>query len=150
MNQSVSPDRRFLLKVLATSALVAVACCGGATLPGNPDDSRPPSPTAATSSVVATVVSLSAAPATRPSANRSSATPKPAPRPSSPRAGPTSPESQQPAGCHPNYSGCVPIASDVDCAGGSGNGPQYVQGPVDVLGPDVYDLDRDGDGVGCE
>ena len=28
--------------------------------------------------------------------------------------------------CDPNYSGCVPIASDVDCAGGSGNGPAYV------------------------
>jgi len=24
------------------------------------------------------------------------------------------------------YSGCVPIASDVDCAGGSGNGPAYL------------------------
>jgi hypothetical protein len=43
----------------------------------------------------------------------------------------------------------VPIASDVDCLGGSGNGPEYV-GTVTVIGPDVYDLDRDGDGVGCE
>jgi hypothetical protein len=52
--------------------------------------------------------------------------------------------------CDPNYSGCVPIASDVDCAGGSGNGPAYVSGPVYVTGSDIYDLDRDGDGVGCE
>ncbi|MDG4762788.1 G5 domain-containing protein [Solwaraspora sp. WMMD406] len=53
--------------------------------------------------------------------------------------------------CHPSYTGaCVPIASDVDCAGGSGNGPAYVQGPVRVIGQDVYDLDRDGDGVACE
>lgn len=53
--------------------------------------------------------------------------------------------------CDPNYSGaCVPIASDVDCAGGSGNGPAYVWGPVYVIGYDKYDLDRDGDGVGCE
>jgi resuscitation-promoting factor RpfB len=52
--------------------------------------------------------------------------------------------------CDPNYSGCVPIASDVDCAGGSGNGPAYVQGPVYVIGSDIYDLDRDGNGVGCE
>ena len=53
--------------------------------------------------------------------------------------------------CDPNYSGaCVPIASDVDCAGGSGNGPAYVRGPVYVVGSDVYDLDRDGNGVGCE
>jgi len=52
--------------------------------------------------------------------------------------------------CDPNYSGCVPIASDVDCAGGSGNGPAYVRGPVSVIGSDIYGLDRDGDGLGCE
>jgi resuscitation-promoting factor RpfB len=53
--------------------------------------------------------------------------------------------------CDPNYTGaCVPIASDVDCAGGSGNGPAYVQGPVQVVGTDIYGLDRDGDGIGCE
>jgi hypothetical protein len=53
--------------------------------------------------------------------------------------------------CDPNYSGaCVPIASDVDCAGGSGNGPAYVAGPVHVIGTDIYGLDRDGDGVACE
>jgi hypothetical protein len=53
--------------------------------------------------------------------------------------------------CDPNYSGaCVPIASDVDCAGGSGNGPAYVRGPVTVVGTDIYDLDHDNDGVGCE
>lgn len=56
-----------------------------------------------------------------------------------------------PSGCDPNYSGpCVPIASDVDCAGGSGNGPAYVRGPVTVVGTDIYGLDSNGDGVGCE
>lgn len=56
-----------------------------------------------------------------------------------------------PSGCDPNYAGaCVPIASDVDCAGGSGNGPAYVGGPVTVVGSDIYGLDRDGDGLGCE
>lgn len=54
-------------------------------------------------------------------------------------------------GCDQNYSGqCVPIASDVDCAGGSGNGPAYVRGPVYVVGSDIYGLDRNNDGVGCE
>jgi hypothetical protein len=52
--------------------------------------------------------------------------------------------------CDLNYSGCVPIASDVDCAGGSGNGPAFVRGPVRVVGSDIYDLDRDGDGIACE
>jgi hypothetical protein len=54
-------------------------------------------------------------------------------------------------GCDPNYTGaCVPISSDVDCAGGSGNGPAYVQGPVQIVGSDIYDLDRDGDGIACD
>ena len=53
-------------------------------------------------------------------------------------------------GCDPNYTPCVPIASDVDCAGGSGNGPAYVEGPVQVIGSDTYELDRDGDGIACD
>ena len=52
--------------------------------------------------------------------------------------------------CDPNYTPCVPVASDVDCEGGSGNGPAYVRGPVTVIGTDIYGLDRDGDGIGCE
>lgn len=52
--------------------------------------------------------------------------------------------------CNPNYSGCLkPYASDYDCAGGSGNGPYYT-GTVRVLGYDEYELDRDGNGWGCE
>lgn len=53
--------------------------------------------------------------------------------------------------CHPSYSGkCLnPKASDYDCAGGDGNGPYYT-GKVRVIGPDVFKLDRNGDGWGCE
>jgi hypothetical protein len=71
------------------------------------------------------------------------APPAPAPRPV--QAAPAS-------DCHPNYAGaCVPIASDVDCEGGSGDGPAYVRGPVRVVGKDVYRLDSGGEpGVGCE
>lgn len=71
------------------------------------------------------------------------AKPAPAPRPA--QAAPAS-------DCHANYTGaCVPIASDVDCEGGSGNGPAYVRGPVQVIGKDVYGLDSGGEpGVGCE
>jgi hypothetical protein len=56
------------------------------------------------------------------------------------------------AGCHSAYVECVPIDSDVDCAGGSGNGPSYVRGPIHVktIGVDPYDLDRDNNGIGCE
>ncbi len=52
--------------------------------------------------------------------------------------------------CDPNYDPCVPIANDVDCAGGNGNGPAYVQGPVRVIGRDIYRLDHDNNGIGCE
>jgi hypothetical protein len=52
--------------------------------------------------------------------------------------------------CDPNYSGCLdPSSPDYDCIGGSGNGPDYT-GMVQVLGEDHFDLDRDGDGVGCD
>jgi resuscitation-promoting factor RpfB len=55
------------------------------------------------------------------------------------------------SGCDSNYAeACVPIASDVDCAWGSGNGPAYFDGVARVVGADVYDLDRDGDGYACE
>jgi hypothetical protein len=52
--------------------------------------------------------------------------------------------------CDPNYEGaCLdPAASDYDCEGGSGDGPEYT-GTVTVVGDDHFDLDRDGDGVGC-
>jgi hypothetical protein len=51
--------------------------------------------------------------------------------------------------CQPSYSPCVPLAADVDCAGGSTDGPAY-SGEVDVIGADAYELDPDGDGVACE
>jgi hypothetical protein len=54
------------------------------------------------------------------------------------------------ANCHPSYDPCLkPDASDYDCAGGSGDGPEYT-GFVTVTGSDDYDLDSDGDGTGCE
>jgi endonuclease YncB( thermonuclease family) len=54
--------------------------------------------------------------------------------------------------CHPSYRGaCLKRgAGDYDCLGGSGNGPNYVAGPVYVVGPDEFRLDGDNDGVGCE
>ena len=52
--------------------------------------------------------------------------------------------------CDPNYTPCVPIDSDVDCSSGKGNGPSYAHGPVRVIGSDIYGLDSNGDGIGCE
>jgi hypothetical protein len=60
------------------------------------------------------------------------------------------PLAQAGGGCDSNYSGaCVPIASDVDCAGGTGDGPAYLSGTAHVVGRDVYQLDRDKDGIAC-
>ena len=47
-------------------------------------------------------------------------------------------------------SGNLPTFGDVDCAGGGGNGPNFVFGPVRVAPGDPHGLDRDGDGIGCE
>ena len=79
------------------------------------------------------------------------APPGPAPKPTpTPKPEPTTQAPAAPA-CHPSYVGaCLdPDASDYDCVGGSGNGPKYT-GRVTVVGPDVFDLDRDSDGLGCE
>src|SRR4051794_36125066 len=55
------------------------------------------------------------------------------------------------ARCHPSYKGaCLdPRAYDYDCRGGSGNGPKYT-GRVRVVGPDVFRLDANHNGWGCE
>ncbi|GLK18980.1 G5 domain-containing protein [Herbiconiux flava] len=72
-------------------------------------------------------------------------------QPAPPPAPEPAPMPDDGGGCDPNYAGgCVPIDSDVDCPGGSGNGPSYAPGPVQVVGSDIYDLDRDGNGWGCD
>jgi len=79
-----------------------------------------------------------------------SANSKTADRHNSNEAAPTATATTPDPECDPNYSPCVPIATDVDCAGGRGNGPAYVKGPVRVIGKDIYRLDGDHNGIGCE
>jgi hypothetical protein len=85
---------------------------------------------------VAKAPALTTAPTSAPPPRRT--TPPPAPPPSS--------------GCHPSYPDrCLRAdAGDYDCAGGTGNGPNYVAGPLRVLSPDPFRLDADHDGIGCE
>ncbi len=52
--------------------------------------------------------------------------------------------------CTTGYEPCLAPASDYDCAGGSGDGPMYANGPIYVSGSDPYDLDSEGDGIACE
>lgn len=46
--------------------------------------------------------------------------------------------------------GYSPSRTDVDCYGGSGNGPLWQYGPIYVGSYDPHGLDADGDGWGCE
>ena len=62
-----------------------------------------------------------------------------------PRASQSSPALE----CTPGYDPCLPPSSDYDCNGGGGNGPSFADRVI-VTGPDIYELDRDGDGVGCD
>ena len=93
--------------------------------------------TTSTAPTTTAALATTAPPATQPKATQPPRTAPPATNPPAPS-------------CHPSYSGCLdPSSPDYDCAGGSGNGPDYT-GPVQVYGSDPYDLDRDGDGMGCE
>jgi hypothetical protein len=72
--------------------------------------------------------------------------------PPPPTTAPPPPTTRPARNCDPSYPDvCLdPNAVDYDCAGGSGNGPRYVSGPIRVRPPDPFDLDREGDGWGCE
>ncbi len=144
----------------STTAEATPSTQASATLPATPaatttvNTTSPPTTTPATTSAPNTtqamiVVTLPPTTTTRPPPPPPTTTlpPPPPPRP------PTTVAVQPflPTGaCDPNYTGCVPIDSDVDCAGGSGNGPSYANGPVSVIGTDIYELDRDGDGIACD
>lgn len=72
-------------------------------------------------------------------------------------AAPTTTVTSAPPPCNPNYSGCLNKPGDYDCIGQTGDpdwqpgdGPNFVSGPVTVTGSDVFDLDLDGNGIGCE
>src|SRR6266511_1430713 len=69
---------------------------------------------------------------------------------SPPRTSP--PSTAPPKNCDPAYpDDCLQDGiGDWDCADGSGNGPNYVEGPLTVRPPDPFDLDRNHNGVGCE
>ncbi|HJR26582.1 MAG TPA: hypothetical protein VJ804_13990 [Acidimicrobiales bacterium] len=54
-----------------------------------------------------------------------------------------------PGECHPSYAPCLRHTGDWDCDPSTEDGPNYVQGQVEVHGYDEYGLDPDGDGTGC-
>ncbi len=53
--------------------------------------------------------------------------------------------------CTPGYRPCIRQGRDVDCLPANGaNGPRFTSMIYRVTGVDVYDLDDDEDGVGCD
>jgi hypothetical protein len=121
----------------ALLAMVLLVGCGGTADTEESAGRREP----ATTATVPTSTTTTSTTKTRATSWTATVPQTPPPEPSAP--------SEQ--GCDLNYVGaCVPVTSDVDCASGSGDGPYYVAGPVYVVGSDVYGLDRDGDGIGCE
>jgi len=123
--------------------------------PSTTTSTAPPTtaPTTTTTAAPTTTTTAPPPPTTAPPTTRPPTTAPPATRPPAtdpPDAIAPPDDRHERGGCDPNYSGCVPIASDVDCRGGRGNGPEFVDGPVRVIGRDVYGLDRNGNGIGCE
>jgi outer membrane biosynthesis protein TonB len=163
------------LTVGATALLLATAACGAAQVQPAADVTAPPATIVQATTAPTTTAPTTTAPTTTGAATRTPApvaaprvrpavpsspgavrlaapvTPKPAPKPAPQAAPKPAPKPAAASGCNVNYDPCVPDdPTDVDCKGGSGNGPSYVKGPVRVTGTDVYGLDADHDGVGCE
>jgi hypothetical protein len=131
--------------VISAVAFFGLAGLGALTSPpkNNPLPSTRPSSPIVTTPKVKSENTQTQTPA---QPEQQSTTPAPAPKQTQQVTTPASASN-----CDPNYSGaCVPIASDVDCGGGSGNGPAYLYGTATVVGVDIYGLDRDGDGIACE
>lgn len=154
--------RRILNGAAVFAVMLAAASCSGQASNSNGDNAAP----AVAESAVTTTTeapTTTAAPTTTkarpaPTTRRSTPTTS-APRavPTTRRATPTTrratPTTAAPArNCDPAYPDvCLHDGiGDYDCAGGSGNGPNYVSGPIRVRSPDPFGLDADGDGVGCE
>lgn len=99
-----------------------------------------------------TLASLSPNPTSVPQPTSTPPTTQPTSVPQPTQPPPTNTPVPPAPNCDPSYPDvCLLVGiGDYDCAGGSGNGPNYVEGPIRVLPPDPFGLDRDNDGVGCE
>ena len=148
---SGSPDET---PTSSTSALSSAVAAPAAPAPADPVVPVVPVQESGGVPVVEPVDEPAAAPAPRPTTRSRPPTPtKPETRAveAAPKPAPEPEVAGESPGCDSNYDGCVPIARDVDCEGGNGDGPAYVAGPVRVIGSDIYGLDRGGEpGVGCE
>lgn len=141
--------KTLIAALLLMSALALAATCGSEK--DQPKDGSPPSGGASTAGEVTAASNTVTVPTPKPTETPPQPTPEPTDTPIPPTPAPPRPtDTATRVRCNPSYEGaCLDKPGDYDCAGGSGNGPNYT-GRVRVVGPDVYDLDRDGDGIGCE
>ena len=146
---SAAPDptaAESLSGLAATLGKSAPTTTSGSTAPAPvaPVTTRPARPAPVQQAAVAPHTTQPAPPAQNPAPPQNAA---PAPRTTT-----TPPPPAAASNCDPAYpDNCLRDGiGDYDCAGGSGNGPNYVQGPLKVLPPDPFRLDADGNGVGCE
>lgn len=158
--------------VAGLTAMLLMSGCGEVgqqpvtAQPTTPSVIGTPGPGPAPATAVAITVATTAAISTTATGIR------PAPRPPAPPRSSRLPVPKPPAGTHtrpkppapprttsPPARNCDPAYPDVclhdgtgdyDCASGSGNGPNYVHGPLRVLPPDPFGLDANHDGTGCE
>jgi hypothetical protein len=154
-DKSDNEETQVVSDTTPTTSPSAVALTTSPTAPPTQVATTTETTTTTTSPTTTVLAPTTTTPVTAaPLAVRSTTVPKTSPpttqAPQAPIPFAGTPGAGTPGGCSPHYSPCVPIDSDVDCAGGSGNGPSYVQGPVTVIGSDVYGLDRDGNGIGCD
>jgi hypothetical protein len=140
-DQPSRPRHRQRIAAVIVGPIVALALVAAVAGCGDDDDAATTTETSTTTERETTTTAPTTTTTTAPTTSTTAAPPTTAP--------PTTAAPSAAPDCHPSYDPCVPIASDVDCQGGSGDGPVYT-GRVNVIGPDEYDLDRDGDGVGCE
>ena len=156
----ISRGRRAVLVIGVVLSLGAAACGQGAALTPSGAPlialSATSTPSPETTMMLATqipalpvFVMATPAPTAHPTAKP---TPRPTPKPT-PRPTPRPAATPRPvvSNCDPSYVGvCLKMGiGDYDCAGGSGNGPNYVAGPFRVVGPDHFGLDSDHNGIGC-
>jgi outer membrane biosynthesis protein TonB len=165
----VRPDKGVRI-TLAAAGIVVLAACAPAPTPASfqgpatsittapPTTTAPPATTApATTTAAPTTAAPTTTPAPKPKVVPKPIPlplpkPKPVPKPT-PKPAPKPVPKPAPSTCDPSYPGvCLKDGiGDYDCAGGSGNGPNYVSGPIKVLSPDPFGLDgNDNDGIGCE
>jgi hypothetical protein len=153
------------LPILIAAAVIAVAFFGA--MVNTKDGSPPPLTTADNIPTTTPPPTTTTQPTTTLATTTATIAPTPAPKPKTPPPHtPKTTTTKQTTSapilppvatsllqliCDPNYSGCVPMASDVDCLGGSvDDGPAYAVGPIRVIGTDIYRLDTDHDGIACE